>query len=307
MTLDLCYTNINNAYKCTLVSPLGNSDHAMVHLLPQYKSKLIEIPVIEKNVRVWNECGKERFSDCLDLTDWNVFTNSCTSIDELYDHVSGYLLFCEQNCFEEKTIKIYGNSKPWVTAEMKALLKEKKRAFIEKNKTKGKIIQNKIKSKLKECKKAYKEKVEEKFRSNDSKSMWSGVKQMIGFKDKETKIYVDKGKEQEYCNNLNSFYSRFDTIDFSEQTESIKNDLAVNNDTHLQVENYDVVKLFKSLNSNKACGPDHIKPRMLKTFAHELSDIFKYIFNFSSLMHHLKIHFNDTELLSIYISSLCHQ
>ena len=272
-TLDLCYTNINNAYKCTLLPPLGNSDHDMVHLLPKYKSKLIKIPIVEKTVRVWDECGKERFRDCLEMTDWNVFTESCTNIDELYDHVSGYLLFCEQNCFEEKTVKIYGNSKPWVTAEMKSLLKEKKRAFIEKNKTKGKIIQNKIKFKIKECKRSYKEKVEEKFKSNDSKSMWSGVKQMIGFKDKETKIYVDKGKEQEYCNNLNSFYSRFDTTDFSEHTENIKNDLSVNTDPHLQIENYDVVKLFKSLKPNKACGPDLIKPVILKLFAHELSDI----------------------------------
>ena len=48
------------------------------------------------------------------------------------------------------------------------------------------------------------------------------VKQiMIGLKDKETKMDVDKGKEQEYYNDLNSYYSRFDTIDFSEQSESI--------------------------------------------------------------------------------------
>ena len=37
---------------------------------------------------------------------------------------------------------------------------------------------------------------------------------MIGFNDKVTKISVDKGKEQEYCDNLNCFYSRFDILDF---------------------------------------------------------------------------------------------
>ena len=47
------------------------------------------------------------------------------------------------------------------------------------------------------------------------------------------------------------------------------------------MENCDVVKLFKSLKSNKACGPDNIKPKILKTFAHELCEIFKYIFNLS--------------------------
>ena len=39
------------------------------------------------------------------------------------------------------------------------------------------------------------------------------------------------------------------------------------------MENCDVVILFKSLKSNTACGQENSKPKMLKTFAHEFSEI----------------------------------
>ena len=271
----------------------------MVYLLPQYKTKLIKTTVLEKKVRVWNKCGTERFSDCMETTDWQVFIDSCDNVNELCEHVSEYITFCENNCFEEKTIKIFGNNKPWVTKDMKTLLIEKKRFFNAKNKEQCKNTHNKIKNKIKECKQAYKEKIEGKFNSNDTKGMWSGVKQMIGFNDKVTKISVDKGKEQEYCDNLNLFYSRFDTLDFSKDIENIRNNLAVNNDIILQMENCDVVKLFKSLKSNKACGPDNIKPKILKMFAHELSEIFKHIFNFSLKLNTIPVTWKTSKIIPV--------
>ena len=80
----------------------------MVYLLPQYKTELIKTAVLEKKVRLWNERGTERFSDCMETTDWQIFIDSCDSLDELCEHVSKYIISCENNCFEEKTIKILG-------------------------------------------------------------------------------------------------------------------------------------------------------------------------------------------------------
>ena len=98
-------------------------------------------------MRVWNKCGTERFSDCMETTDWQVFIDSCDNVNELCEHVSEYINFCENNCFEEKTIKIFGNNKPWVTKDMKTLLIEKKRFFNVKNKEQCKNTHNKIKNK----------------------------------------------------------------------------------------------------------------------------------------------------------------
>ena len=61
VTLDLCYTNINNAYTSTLLPTLGKSDHDMVHLhiLPQYKSNLLKSPLLKRMFVFGDECGKE--------------------------------------------------------------------------------------------------------------------------------------------------------------------------------------------------------------------------------------------------------
>ena len=97
-------------------------------------------------MRLWNESGREKFSDCMETTDWQIFIDSCDSLGELCEQVSEYIIFCENNCFEEKTI--FGNNKPWATKEMKTLLIEKKQAFNDKNKEQRKNTHNKIKKKI---------------------------------------------------------------------------------------------------------------------------------------------------------------
>ena len=278
-TLDLCYSNVKDGYKCSTLPPLGSSDHDMIYLLPKYKTQLIRNPPVEKTISVWDECGRERLHDCFERTNWQVFIDSCTSINELNDHVTSYVNYCEDTCLEKKTIKCFNNNKPWVTKEMKALLNEKKRVFMVKNKFKCKLIQKEIKKKMKECKKDYKEGIEAKFQSNDSKGMWEGVKKVVGYKDKQIKLSVDKDKEQTYADELNSFYSRFDNHDFSDQIKNIKSELNTNIDSPPIIQTHQVNKVFKSLKVNKACGPDNLKPRILKCFAKELCFIFTYIFN----------------------------
>ncbi|GFR89773.1 endonuclease domain of the non-LTR retrotransposon LINE-1 [Elysia marginata] len=39
-TLDLCYGNIAEAYKCRPLPQLGKSDHNMIHLMPKYRPLL---------------------------------------------------------------------------------------------------------------------------------------------------------------------------------------------------------------------------------------------------------------------------
>ena len=54
------------------------------------------------------------------------------------------------------------------------------------------------------------------FESMDSKNMWDGLKTMSGMKKQTKEIPIEKGKEQEYAQDLNKFYTRFDTYDFFE-------------------------------------------------------------------------------------------
>ena len=214
-TIDLCYSNVPGGYKCKQLPPLGMSDHNMLLLMPNYKTKLISSGVKERIIDVLDQKGTERLSDCFRCTDWQMFIDSCDTLDELNDHVSEYINFCVDTCTEKKTVKSYGNGKPWVTKELKSLLKEKRRIFNGRDKNEMKIVNNKIKNNVKICKAQYKDKIESKFRSHDSKAMWDGLKRMVGYNGKQTTLTLDKGNEDKYANDLNSFYARFDCHDFS--------------------------------------------------------------------------------------------
>ena len=105
-TLDLCYTNIKKCYKCKTLPPLGKSDHEMVLLMPNYKTKLIDSPPVEKEVFVYNKEACTKMTDCFELTDWNVFTDSCAdNLDELNDHVSCYYNFVKNQSHHSNSLQ----------------------------------------------------------------------------------------------------------------------------------------------------------------------------------------------------------
>ena len=52
-TLDLCYTDVNNAYICHKLCPLGNSDHHLIYLRPKYKPLGKREPPAKRTVLAW--------------------------------------------------------------------------------------------------------------------------------------------------------------------------------------------------------------------------------------------------------------
>ena len=55
-----------------------------------------------------------------------MFIDACDNIDELNDTVSSYIILCEENCIEKKTVKCYGNDKPSIQFLATALRLPKK-------------------------------------------------------------------------------------------------------------------------------------------------------------------------------------
>ena len=69
----------------------------------------------------------------------------------------------DENCIEKKTVKCYGNDKPWITIEMKSLLKEKRRSYYNQISSEQKKVRKLVNDKILECKNVYKNKIENKF------------------------------------------------------------------------------------------------------------------------------------------------
>lgn len=104
---------------------------------------------------------------------------------------------------------MFPNNKPWVTAELKQLLNEKKRLLKSGgSREEKKTMQKKIKSKINDCKAAYKHKLEN-FLKNDVRRTWQGVQSITGYKPKKHLMVAEN--DFNMANKLNNFYCRFET------------------------------------------------------------------------------------------------
>ena len=53
---------------------------------------------------MWNEDSIARLQGCFDCSNWDVFPDSCDSLDELTDVVTSYVSFCVDNVQKRKSV-----------------------------------------------------------------------------------------------------------------------------------------------------------------------------------------------------------
>ena len=80
-TLDLCYGNVQSAYKTRICPQLGNSDHNTILLLPTYRQVLKRSKPVTKVKQLWSSESVEKLRACFDCTNWDSFTDTSNSID----------------------------------------------------------------------------------------------------------------------------------------------------------------------------------------------------------------------------------
>ncbi|KAI3376080.1 hypothetical protein L3Q82_016612 [Scortum barcoo] len=91
-------------------------------------------PAVTRTVKKWSEEAEEALKDCFNTTLWDVFSDAHgEDIDSLTHCLMHYINFCVENTVPTRTVRSFSNSKPWITPDIKALLKEKRRAFVSGN------------------------------------------------------------------------------------------------------------------------------------------------------------------------------
>ena len=86
--------------------------------------------------------------------------------------------------------------------------------------------------------------------------------------------------ETKLANELNDFYCRFDSNNFSDLKLKALSNISVG-DSVLEITKEQVVRIFKKVNPIKACGPDGLKGQVLKSCAEQLAEPFVEIFSTS--------------------------
>ena len=91
-------------------------------------------PTVTRTIKEWSDDAVLKLKGPLDYTDWDVFVDSSSDINELTESVCGYTDFCVECTIPQKTVKMFPNNKPWITKRIKGIINRMKLSFLKNDK-----------------------------------------------------------------------------------------------------------------------------------------------------------------------------
>ncbi len=172
---DHVYSNIKHGYKASPLPHLGLSDHISLFLTPAYRPLINRVKPSVKTIQVWPEWSSGQLQDCFSHTDWTVFVED--DIDIYTSSVLFYIKCCIDNVTIMKRIHIFPNSKPWMTNNVKLLLKTRNSAFWSGDTQQYSTARMNLKKGVRKAKANYRQKIENYFSNLDPRRAWQGIRQ----------------------------------------------------------------------------------------------------------------------------------
>ncbi|XP_071358873.1 uncharacterized protein [Trachinotus anak] len=286
----------------------------MVHLIPTYRQKLKLCKPAVRTSKQWSSDAIEDLRACLDCTNWEVF-----SLDEFTEAVTSYISFCEDCCIPSRTRVSYNNDKPWFTAKLSQLRRQKEEAFRSGDRDRFKESKYRFSKAVREAKRLYSEKLQLQFSANDSASVWKGLRQITNYKPKPPHSTNDfrlangcrferqwdrpdtNPRESSHHLQTTSFSSPTSAraLALPQRATSEPPPSSPTKGTSLSILERDVNRLFKKQNPRKAAGPDSVSPSSLKHCADQLSPVFTDIFNTSLETCHVLACFKSSTIIPV--------
>ncbi|KAM8848941.1 uncharacterized protein ACB058_012437 isoform 1-T1 [Synchiropus picturatus] len=283
-------------------------------------------------MKIWTSEAKEELQACMETTDWEVFRAATNNLDEYTDTVTSWISYCEECIVPTRTKVSYANDKPWFTAKLSQIRREKEAARKSGDRSCYKEVKYRFQRELKKAKAAYSDKLTQQFSANDSAAVWRGLKVLTNYKPRAPHTLNNLTLAQD----LNNFYCRFeqpfctdtsvvspapcstsqqrtmlspsDTTKTNDVTETAKS-ITVTFDEppphlpplplSLEIMEQDVRTQFRRLNLRKAAGPDRVSPAILKHCAAELAPVFTDIFNASLVSCHVPACFKSSTIIPV--------
>ncbi len=239
--------------------------------IPAYRPLLKLAKPVQKLITIWPDDATSTLQDCFQCTDWNMFKEAATynyhtDLQEYTEIVTAYIKKCIDDVTVTKTITTRANQKPWMTAEVRGLLKTRDEAL--------KTARANLSCGIKNAKRSYAQKINNHFTdSRDTRSLWQAIQTITDYKPPPQACDDDTSLPDA----LNHFYSRFEM-----QNDTPAQKLPTTpNDQALCLSPADVRKTLSRINPRKAAGPDNISGRVLKDCVAQLTDVLTDIFNTS--------------------------
>ena len=276
--LDQIISNIPNLVTgCLVTPPVSNNDHCTVSI--KLNMRIPKERCYKRQIWKYSEGNYAGFRAALETADWeHCFVNN--DIEEACSKWTDLFLKIASEFIPVKIVTVRPNDQPWYTNTLRLLRRRVKRLFHCAKKgnkpcqwDRYKHEMSNYKNMLDEAEDKYKMKLGETLtESRNSKKWWGTVKSMLG-----------KGSDDSYpamINNIdnsfvtdnrakaalfNSFFLSHCNIDTN--NANLPNVKITNNDTtidEITASEAEVLDLLKSLDPQKATGPDGISSRLLK-------------------------------------------
>ena len=129
--LDLIVTNLHCFYQSPNVSaPLGSSDHNSIVWLPDRCNNVINNNKgVERFIRHFPKSGMRGFGSWAAGHSWFHSLGPTPTVDDLVQSFTSDVRGAMDNRLPQKAIKCHPTDKPWITPDIKDLIKLRQRAF----------------------------------------------------------------------------------------------------------------------------------------------------------------------------------
>ena len=125
-------------------------------------------------------------------------------------------------------------------------------------------------------KKKFRHKVEDSFASNNSRQLWSSLQTMTGYNPNKKSLVADDPRK--LAHDLNCFYARFDSTDFSAERAATLAEVNMMEQREEVLTEEEVSRCFRLVSQRSACGPDEITGAVLKHCHDSLAPVFTTLF-----------------------------
>ena len=239
----------------------------------------------KREIWIYEKVDKVKFSEKMDDVDWNALLPDNKDVDELSGIFTETFLNIARECIPTKLVTIRSSDKPWFNGELKREIRKRDRfrKYALKFKRESDIAKyKKQRNRVNNLKKLAKERFETNLdnlilsNAPNSKNYWKIMKMLIKsnkssnnipplqniIKDEEFSDIVYEDSEK--CDLLNKYFGLISKLEeenvpipeFKEKTNTYIQDIYINQN--------EIIDIIKTIDPNKASGPDLISHRMLK-------------------------------------------
>ena len=259
--------------------------------------------ISRRKVWLYEQGDYIKYRSKLESINWDSIIDTSQDINEITNDVSKKILDTASSCIPNRVVAIRKDDLPWITKEIKHLIRKRNRLRKKAKKTKStfiynkfKVVRNKVVNLLRNAQALYYKSLYDKINNNKfgSKDWWKLVKQISNLSSKQSGINVlhsENGKtisdDSEKANLLNVFFASQSVInDQNVDIQQFENPSTSPSDIldKIEITPQNVIDILNTLDTTKAVGPDKISPKLLKEASQELSVPLSKLFNLSLML-----------------------